>query len=59
MKCPYCGNYQTEVKDSVERDGYRRRRYLCHWCGQRFNTRETVYDYKAKREILYNAEAKK
>lgn len=44
MKCPFCGNIETQVKDSrISDDGesIRRRRY-CNACDSRFTTFERV-----------------
>ncbi|MDF7674697.1 transcriptional regulator NrdR [Acetobacteraceae bacterium ESL0709] len=44
MHCPFCGNQETQVKDSRQcEDGaaIRRRRY-CSQCGQRFTTIERI-----------------
>ncbi len=44
MRCPFCGNDDTQVKDSRSTDdgsAIRRRRF-CGGCGQRFTTIERV-----------------
>lgn len=44
MRCPYCGNEDTQVKDSrptEENSAIRRRRY-CAGCGGRFTTFERI-----------------
>ena len=44
MRCPFCGNTETQVKDSrptEENASIRRRRY-CPSCGSRFTTFERV-----------------
>ena len=44
MRCPFCGNIETQVKDSrpaEEHAAIRRRRY-CPGCGGRFTTYERV-----------------
>jgi transcriptional repressor NrdR len=44
MRCPFCGNDDTQVKDSrpsEDSSAIRRRRY-CSGCGQRFTTVERV-----------------
>jgi transcriptional repressor NrdR len=44
MKCPYCGNKQTEVietRDNEELETIRRRR-SCATCGKRFTTYERI-----------------
>jgi len=44
MKCPYCGNDDTQVKDSrpTEDNSAIRRRRFCPACGGRFTTFERV-----------------
>ena len=44
MRCPYCGNEDTQVKDSrpTEDSGAIRRRRICNACGGRFTTFERV-----------------
>lgn len=44
MRCPYCGNEDTQVKDSrpTEDAGAIRRRRICNTCGGRFTTFERV-----------------
>jgi transcriptional repressor NrdR len=44
MRCPFCGNPETQVKDSrPSEDGTAiRRRRSCHECGGRFTTFERV-----------------
>ncbi|WP_342642411.1 transcriptional regulator NrdR [Rhodoligotrophos ferricapiens] len=44
MRCPYCGNTETQVKDSrpTEDNGAIRRRRFCPDCGGRFTTFERV-----------------
>ena len=44
MRCPYCGNDDTQVKDSrpTEDSSAIRRRRICHACGGRFTTFERV-----------------
>lgn len=43
MRCPYCGNADTQVKDSrPTEDGAIRRRRVCSDCGGRFTTFERV-----------------
>ncbi|WP_259779675.1 transcriptional regulator NrdR [Aestuariispira ectoiniformans] len=44
MKCPFCGNDDTQVKDSrpTEDNAAIRRRRLCGNCGARFTTFERV-----------------
>ena len=44
MRCPYCGQTDTQVKDSrpTEEDAAVRRRRVCSSCGGRFTTFERV-----------------
>ena len=44
MRCPYCGNDDTQVKDSrpTEDSSAIRRRRICNACGGRFTTFERV-----------------
>lgn len=44
MRCPFCGNEDTQVKDSRPTDDNAaiRRRRFCTACGQRFTTFERV-----------------
>lgn len=42
MKCPYCENETTKVKDSRETEGKVRRRRECTECERRFTTYETA-----------------
>lgn len=44
MRCPYCGNDDTQVKDSrpTEDSASIRRRRVCNGCGGRFTTFERV-----------------
>ncbi len=44
MRCPFCGNVETQVKDSrpAEDHGAIRRRRFCPGCGGRFTTYERV-----------------
>ena len=44
MKCPFCNNNETQVKDSrpTEDDSAIRRRRLCPSCGSRFTSFERV-----------------
>jgi transcriptional repressor NrdR len=44
MRCPYCGNEDTQVKDSrpTEDASAIRRRRICNTCGGRFTTFERV-----------------
>lgn len=40
MICPNCRSAETYIKDSRDQGEYRRRRYVCRACGERFSTRE-------------------
>jgi transcriptional repressor NrdR len=44
MRCPFCGNEDTQVKDSrpTEDNASIRRRRFCTACGQRFTTFERI-----------------
>lgn len=44
MRCPYCGNDDTQVKDSrpTEDSSAIRRRRICNGCGGRFTTFERI-----------------
>ncbi|MEM8877799.1 MAG: transcriptional regulator NrdR [Pseudomonadota bacterium] len=44
MRCPFCGNLDTQVKDSRPTEDHSaiRRRRICPDCGQRFTTFERV-----------------
>ena len=44
MRCPFCGNEETQVKDSrpTEDNASIRRRRFCTACGQRFTTFERI-----------------
>ena len=44
MRCPFCGNTDTQVKDSLpaEDNGAIRRRRFCPACAGRFTTYERV-----------------
>ena len=44
MKCPFCGNIDTQVKDSraTEDNSAIRRRRFCSACGARFTTFERI-----------------
>ncbi len=44
MKCPYCGNKQTEVVETRDNDDLEtiRRRRSCVSCGKRFTTYERI-----------------
>lgn len=42
MKCPYCGNSETDVIETRDGEGATRRRRECKNCGKRFTTHERV-----------------
>lgn len=42
MKCPYCGNDDTDVIETRDGEGATRRRRECRKCGKRFTTYERV-----------------
>jgi len=42
MKCPYCGNNDTDVLETRDGEGATRRRRECKKCGKRFTTYERV-----------------
>ena len=42
MKCPYCGNVDTEVIETRDGEAALRRRRECRKCGKRFTTFERV-----------------
>ncbi len=42
MKCPYCGNSDTDVIETRDGDGATRRRRECKKCEKRFTTYERV-----------------
>ena len=43
MRCLFCGNEKTSIKDSrVNEAGERLRRRECEQCGKRFSTREQI-----------------
>jgi len=49
MKCPFCGDLNTQVLESRDVDeGIRRRRRECSKCGRRFTTYE-----RARRTVLW------
>ncbi|HTJ58925.1 MAG TPA: transcriptional regulator NrdR [Devosiaceae bacterium] len=64
MRCPYCGNDDTQVKDSrpTEDAGAIRRRRICNACGGRFTTfervqlRELVVIKKSGRKVPFDRE---
>lgn len=42
MKCPYCGNSETDVVETRDTEGATRRRRGCKECSKRFTTYERV-----------------
>lgn len=62
MRCPYCGNDDTQVKDSrpTEDSSAIRRRRICPSCGGRFTTfervqlRELVVVKKSGRKVAFD-----
>lgn len=64
MRCPYCGNDDTQVKDSrpTEDSSAIRRRRICNGCGGRFTTfervqlRELVVVKKSGRKVPFDRE---
>lgn len=62
MRCPYCGNQDTQVKDSrpTEDSNAIRRRRVCSACGGRFTTfervqlRELVVSKKSGRKVPFD-----
>lgn len=42
MKCPYCGNSETDVVETRDTEGATRRRRGCKQCEKRFTTYERV-----------------
>jgi len=64
MRCPYCGNDDTQVKDSrpTEDSSAIRRRRICNACGGRFTTfervqlRELVVIKKSGRKVPFDRE---
>jgi transcriptional repressor NrdR len=64
MRCPYCGNDDTQVKDSrpTEDSNAIRRRRICNACGGRFTTfervqlRELVVVKKSGRKVPFDRE---
>lgn len=42
MKCPYCGNSDTDVVETRDADTTLRRRRQCQKCGKRFTTYERI-----------------
>ncbi|MCF4098180.1 transcriptional regulator NrdR [Maritalea mediterranea] len=64
MRCPYCGNQDTQVKDSRPTEDYNsiRRRRVCTGCGGRFTTfervqlRDIVVAKKSGRKVPFDRE---
>ena len=64
MRCPYCGNDDTQVKDSrpTEDSSAIRRRRICNACGGRFTTfervqlRELIVIKKSGRKVPFDRE---
>lgn len=64
MRCPYCGNDDTQVKDSrpTEDSSAIRRRRICNGCGGRFTTfervqlRELIVVKKSGRKVPFDRE---
>ncbi|WP_424981381.1 transcriptional regulator NrdR [Maritalea sp. S77] len=64
MRCPYCGNQDTQVKDSRPTEDYNsiRRRRVCSGCGGRFTTfervqlRDIVVAKKSGRKVPFDRE---
>ena len=64
MRCPYCGNDDTQVKDSrpTEDSSAIRRRRVCNGCGGRFTTfervqlRELIVVKKSGRKVPFDRE---
>lgn len=62
MRCPYCGNHDTQVKDSrpTEDSNAIRRRRVCSACGGRFTTfervqlRELIVSKKSGRKVAFD-----
>lgn len=42
MKCPYCGNSETDVVETRDTEGATRRRRGCKDCAKRFTTYERI-----------------
>lgn len=42
MKCPYCGNSETDVVETRDTEGATRRRRGCKECAKRFTTYERI-----------------
>ena len=50
MICPNCKSDQTMVIDSRQFESYRRRRYKCLVCDERFNTKEEAVEVDNERQ---------
>lgn len=42
IPCPNCGSHDAGCMDSRPQEGYRRRRWKCNGCNERFTTHETI-----------------
>ena len=50
MQCRNCQSKRTDVIDSRETNGTRRRRYRCQICGEKFSTLESYSDIAIYRD---------
>ena len=50
MQCRNCQSKSTDVIDSRETNGTRRRRYRCQICGEKFSTLESYSDIAIYRD---------
>lgn len=57
MECPYCTSFQTGCTDSRQYGEYRKRRYRCRACGERFNTVEMYAEAYSELMDKANADA--
>lgn len=53
MQCRNCQSKSTDVIDSRETNGTRRRRYRCQICGEKFSTLESYSDIAIYRDGLW------
>ena len=53
MQCRNCKSKSTDVIDSRETNGTRRRRYRCQICGEKFSTLESYSDTAIYRDGLW------
>ena len=53
MQCRNCKSKITDVIDSRETNGTRRRRYRCQICGEKFSTLESYSDTAIYRDGLW------